>query len=334
MNLAYLRVGLMIIVSLALGVAMVLFLGRNRVSDGLRFESYFSESVQGLDIGAPVKFRGVTLGQVSEIALVTAAYLRAQTANAREEVNRLVVVRYVVDPARMGQVPDTQMAIDEGLRVRLASQGITGLVYLELDFVPRGRYPPEPVPWKPKETFIPAMPSTISQLQDAAQELAAKLQGVDLVGLASAIQGLVNDARAQLGSGDVSRALADAADLLRVLRESVQGADLAGLAVELRATLAAVHTLVDGKPSRDLLAATTKAAEKLGEASTRLPALIVALETAVRRVNNGTADAQAELLPTLRDARAAAASLRETGEALRRYPAGALLGGPPPRPAR
>ena len=69
----------------------------------------------------------------------------------------------------------------------------------------------------------------------------------------------------------------------------------------------------------------------VGEAVTRMPALITALEAAVRRLNHGTADAQAELLPALRDARAAAASLRDTSETLRRNPSSILLGAPPPR---
>jgi hypothetical protein len=47
-------------------------------------------------------------------------------------------------------------------------------------------------------------------------------------------------------------------------------------------------------------------------------------------VNNSTADAQAELLPALRDARAAAASLRDVSETLRRHPA-SVLSAPPPR---
>lgn len=327
----YLRVGLLLILSLALGVGLVLFLGRNRVSDGLRYETYFRETVQGLDVGAPVKFRGVTLGQVSEIALVTAAYKTNESASVTEAVNRLVVVRFVVDPRKLGQFSDTPSAVKAGLRTRLAAQGITGLAYVELDFVDPSRFPIDEVPWQPKETYIPSMPSTISQIQDAAQALATKLQDVDIAGLAAAIEGLVNDARVQLGSGELSRALADAADLMRVLRSGAEGADLPGLLAELRATVAAVRGLADGKPSRDLLTATTRAAEKLSDAATRLPALIVTLETALRRVNNGTADAQAELLPTLRDARAAAASLRETGEALRRYPAAVLFGGPPPR---
>ncbi len=329
MSGTYLRVGLMLVLSVALGIALVMFLGKNRVSDGLAFETYFVETVQGLDVGSPVKFRGVQLGQVSSIGLVAAAYDEART-NVHEQVNRLVVVRFVVDPKKFGGTPMTEVAITAGLRIRLASQGITGLAYMELDFVDPRRFPVSPVPWKPTQTVIPSMPSTISQFQDAAQALAAKLQNVDIERLASSLQGLVDDTRGQVASGDIHILLAEAAALLKTLRAGADAADVPTLATELRETVAALRNLAGGQQSRDLLAATTKAAERLGEAATRLPALISTLELAVRRVNNSTADAQSELLPALRDARAAAASLRDTSETLRRYPA-SVLGAPPPR---
>lgn len=329
MSGTYLRVGLMLVLSIALGIALVMFLGKNRVSDGLAYETYFQETVQGLDVGSPVKYRGVQLGQVSTIGLVTAAYQEA-SRNVQDQVNRLVVVRFVIDPTKFGRTTLTQEAITAGLRIRLAAQGITGLAYLELDYVDPIKYPAAPVPWTPLQPVIPSMPSTIAQIQDAAQALAAKLQDVDIAGLATAFEGLMNDARTQVTSGDLHIVLAEAATLLKTLRAGADAADLPTLATELRETVAALRNLAGGQQSRDLLAATTKAAERLGDAATRLPALINTLELAVRRVNNSTADAQSELLPALRDARAAAASLRDTSETLRRYPA-SVLGAPPPR---
>jgi len=331
MSGTYLRVGLLIVLSVVLGVALVLFLGRNQVTGGAGFESYFAESVQGLDVGSPVKFRGVSLGQVTEIALVAAAYREA--ADIEAAANRGVVVRFVVDPRRLGPTPDTQRAIEAGLRVRLAAQGITGLAYLELDFVDPGRFPVPPVTWTPDLPVIPSMPSTIAQFQDAAQALAAKLQDVDIARLANSVQQLVDDARRQITSGDLNRTLAEATSLLQTIRGAVEAADVPGLAAELRGATAAIRSLAGGEQSRDLLAATAKTAESLSEAVTRLPALINSLETAVRRVNSGAADAQSELLPILRDARAAASSLRDTSETLRRYP-GSVLGAPPTRDRR
>ena len=330
MNFTHLRVGLMLLASLGLAVALVLFLGRNRVSDGLKFETYFRETVQGMDVGSPVRFRGVQLGQVTEMLLASAAY--PETAGSVQETNnRLVVVRFVVDPQKLGRVPDTGEAVRAGLRARLAAQGITGLVDLELDFInDPERSRPIPVTWQPALPVIPSMPSTISQVRDAAEEVAAKLRDVDLVRLAMSLQGLLDDARGQIGGGELRETLSEAALLLKALRGGAESADIPGLVTELRQTVAALRNLAGGQQSRDLIAATTKSAERLSEAVTRLPALITSLETAVRRVNNGTADAQAELLPALRDARAAAASLRDTTETLRRNP-GSVLSAPPPR---
>jgi ABC-type transporter Mla subunit MlaD len=70
----YLRVGLLIVGGVMLLVALIWFLSGARITGGTVFESYFSESVQGLEVGAPVKYRGVTIGRVTEVGLVTAEY--------------------------------------------------------------------------------------------------------------------------------------------------------------------------------------------------------------------------------------------------------------------
>ena len=120
MNFTHLRVGLMLLASLGLAVALVLFLGRNRVSDGLSFETYFRETVQGMDVGSPVRFRGVQLGQVTEMMLAAAAYPES-AGSVQDAHNRLVVVRFMVDPAKLGRVPETGAAVRAGLRTRLAA---------------------------------------------------------------------------------------------------------------------------------------------------------------------------------------------------------------------
>ncbi len=328
---ASLRVGLLLLAGIAAAVGLVMFLGRDRVSDGVRYETYFRESVQGLDVGAPVKFRGVTLGQVTEIGLVTAAYMSDQAVETRRPEARMVVVRWLIDPKRMGRVPDQATAIDLGLRARLGSQGITGLAYIELDFVDPVKFPAEKVPWTPKEIYLPSMPSTLTQVQDAAQALAVKVQGIDIGRIATTIQAVLDDIHGELATGSTRAALADLAALAKTLRSNAEEADLPGLTGELRGLTAALRATLDSKETRGLITASTQAAERLAAATAKLPALITSLETTVKRANAGAADAQADLVPILRDARAAASSLRETAETLRRYPASMLLGAPPPR---
>src|SRR5262245_30717971 len=64
----YRRLGVFVFVALALLFGILFLLGgRSLFQPTLVFETYFNDSVAGLDVGSPVRFRGVPLGQVSEI---------------------------------------------------------------------------------------------------------------------------------------------------------------------------------------------------------------------------------------------------------------------------
>jgi ABC-type transporter Mla subunit MlaD len=331
----YLRVGLFILAGLALLTGLIWFLAGARIGRGPLFESYFSESVQGLDVGAAVKFRGVTIGRVSELGLVYAEYGEGEVLERDRKTYQLVFVRYVVDTRKIGQVPDTQAAIALGLRIRLAAQGITGLSYLELDFVDPARYPVQGVPWKPRAVYIPSMPSTFYQVQDAAQVFLAKLNQVDIDALSTQLIGLAGDLRAQLSSGDLHQAITSASVLLASMNDAVRAADLPGLTADLKQTADSLRDVAQSEELKKVLANTALAAERVANVAAKLPALVASLQALAQRAGSGTADLQQSLAPLLRDTQAAAQNLREMTESLRRYPA-QVLGGPPPRtvPAR
>ena len=332
----HLRVGLMILGGIALLVALIWFLAGSQISHGTVFETYFSESVQGLEVGAAVKYRGVTIGRVADIGLTSAEYGGMQPIQIERNTYRLVFVRYAVDTKKIGQMPDTAEAVALGLRTRLASQGITGLSYLELDFVDPARYPAQDVPWQPKVTYIPSMPSTFSQVQDAAQQVLAKLNRVDIDTLSTQLNGLLSDLRADFGKGDVHQTLAEAVALLRTTGEAVHAADLPGLTAEIRHTSTALRDTLQGDQMQKLLTNAGVAADRLAAAATKLPPLIASVEATARRAGNGTSDVEQGLVPLLRDMQATAQNLREMTDSLRRYPA-QVFAQPPPRgtaPAR
>ncbi len=332
----YLRVGLLIVAGLALGLGLIWFLGGDRIRGGVVAESYFSESVQGLDLGAPVKYRGVTLGRVTEIGLVSAEYDTGHPEQLDMRNYRLVFVRYLVDRSKIGRAPDTPIAVKLGLRARLASQGITGLSYIELDFVDPDRYPALQVPWHPNARYIPSMPSTLSQVQDAAQQLLAHLNKVDIDGLVAALTGLTQDLHRELTQGDLHRALTQITSLTGKLETTVDAADLPGLTADIRQTSAALRGLAEGQDVRRLLSGAQQAMDRLTQAMTRLPPLIASVQATSRRAGDSTADVQQALVPVLRDMQATMQNLRETTEVLRRYPS-QVLSRPPPRtlePAR
>ncbi|HMO65548.1 MAG TPA: MlaD family protein, partial [Verrucomicrobiota bacterium] len=65
----YFKLGVFLLAAAALLVGALLFLGAGRMfRPQVMFETYFNESVQGLELGSAVKFRGVNVGSVRRIA--------------------------------------------------------------------------------------------------------------------------------------------------------------------------------------------------------------------------------------------------------------------------
>jgi len=328
-----LSVGLMVVVGLALLVGFVLFLTQSRLSTSdVLFETYIRESVQGLEIGSPVRYRGVSVGRVTSIQLASSEYRRPE-GESFAGAFQLVLVRFAVDVRRMGDFISMQDAVTQGLRARLASQGITGVSYIELDFVDPDRFLVTSVPWTPRFSVVPAMPSNLAQVQTAAESMLRQFQDVDFAALFANVNGLVADLRRETDGGDFSIALREATALMQELRGIAGGTDFAGTVNEFRATSAAVRTLVESPQIRETLAALSVTAQDLRRTTARLPATIGQLDQGLRAARHATTDVQADLGPLLRDLRAATANLRETTEALRRSPSQALWGAPPPAPS-
>jgi paraquat-inducible protein B len=324
----YLRVGAMLAGSLLLLVALVLALTGDKLRGGEAFESYFGESVQGLEIGAPVKYRGVTLGHVTRIGLVSAEYGTAAEEQIVDAMYRLIVVRFKINPKLLGKLPDTESAVRHGLRAKLANQGLTGVMYVELDFLPPDQYPVTQVPWTPLDDYIPSVPSTIAQVQDQVTGLLRKFNAVDLEHISRNVDGLISDLRQDLGAqGDVHAALVQARTALTDLQGQIDHADVPSLAAQLKRTAASIDALAQGKQTRAVL-------DTAQDDLKRLQPLIAALQQTAARAGVSVADVQAELMPILEDVRAAVQNLRETTETIRRDPGSVLQEGAPPRSHR
>ena len=110
-----LRVGIFVIAAIGIGLAAAIWLGASRfLADEEQAVTYFSESVQGLDPGAAVKFRGVPAGRVEHISI------------APDDV--LIEVVMSLRPSFA-----ERMLKDPDLRAQLQLSGITGLRYVEID---------------------------------------------------------------------------------------------------------------------------------------------------------------------------------------------------------
>src|SRR6516164_8925775 len=144
----YFKLGLFVIGAIIAGVIVLVVIGSGRwFQPKLTIETYFNESVQGLDIGSKLKYRGVAIGEVTRIGFT---YNKYQLDRPISERSRYVLVEAQIEPRLLGTRaaagditnPKTARAkIARGLPVRLAPQGITATSYLEIDYVD----PPPPI---------------------------------------------------------------------------------------------------------------------------------------------------------------------------------------------
>ena len=163
----YYRLGIFVLIGAAALVALILIFGaRNLFSQTMTVETYIKESVQGLDVGAPVRFRGVRMGQVSYIGLSGNIY---EKDIPRAERKQYVVVRMNVTRTDSSEEARQYLEklVHDGLRAQIRGQGITGINYMELDFVKDPANLRElPYEWTPDYLVIPSQPSPVNILLD------------------------------------------------------------------------------------------------------------------------------------------------------------------------
>jgi ABC-type transporter Mla subunit MlaD len=320
------RVGIFVIGGLIALIAVIMFLASAGFNQGTAFETYFRESVQGLDVGTAVRFHGVTIGQVTDVGLVFAEYPPPNAGG--EDVNkafRQIVVRYRVNMRKIGPKWNFNAAIAHGLRAQLRSQGITGLSYIELTFVNPADNPVPPVPWTPRSPVIPSIPSTLTQLTDAVQQAILQLGQANLPKMLDELGDLISTLNQQVSRGDAHQAISNANELLETLNTTVKQSDLP-------ATSAAIRNLAGGPQTLQMITQLNQTTAQLAKISAQLPALVAASQSTVQQTSEMAADLQAQLGPIMQDLKSTTANLRLLSDSLSRNPASVITGAQPPPP--
>lgn len=202
------KLGLFVVVGIGALVGAVFWLGARRFHrEAFPAVTYFDESVQGLEVGSPIKFRGVTLGTVSDITV--APDHRHVQVTADIYVDALARLGL-----RMAAPKEGEEFIDPNLRVQLVSAGITGVRFLQTDFFDPERYPPPVLPFTPPWNYVPSAPSTLKSIEEAAVDILNKFPVIEdrakdaLVDLRKTLQSAerLTDALAA-GDGSLNRLL-------------------------------------------------------------------------------------------------------------------------------
>jgi ABC-type transporter Mla subunit MlaD len=318
------KLGVFVIVGALLLVVVVLLLGGASVFErSVRAQTVLTESVNGLDVGAPVKYRGVTIGKISDITVAGAIYPSgSDSVNPANDAGAIVVDMSIGSNNFPGltsaQIKTLFIRLaGEGLRARLTTTGFSGEAFLELDFLDPKAYPPLQIGFKPSELYIPSAPSTLGQVMDAASQLADELKKVNL----SRVVGHIDDMATQAAStmSEIRQIVsANKGNLNRTLSE------LPDTAVKMHATVArADEILHDPRVNKAL-----DSVSGLGTSASTTLADVRRLANELSELVAGERGDVQSIMADLRRTMADAASLIEEAKA---NPSWVLFGEPPPR---
>jgi phospholipid/cholesterol/gamma-HCH transport system substrate-binding protein len=282
-----LQVGAFVIGAAVIGISAAIWLGASRYfEDTGLLVSYFSESVQGLEPGAAVKYRGVPAGRVEDIDIAPDG--------------DLIQVAMSIDVEFAESVRE-----DETLRAQLQLSGITGLRYVEID-----RHSGEALDKSPELSFeppyplIPSTPSSFKAIQEALKDIYDKVMAVDLAGISSdarttlqAADQVLRDDRLQRTLTNLAEVTESAGRLMANLDEMTGDlelkrvvADLSQAASEARALFTDLRSGATGKQLRATLGEVDELANVTGEFIVRLQVTLERLDRTAGNLEQLTTD--------------------------------------------
>jgi len=261
-----------------------------------RYEIYFEGSVSGLSQGSPVRYLGVDVGRVQNLAV------------DRRDPGRVKVIAEV----------DSEAPLSGATRARLGLLGLTGLLYIDLQLDPEA---------DPARELVAGQRYPV--IQSRKGDIEAFLERLpDLVRHAGTVMARIEALLADENVAAVGESLRNVREASAGLPELTRTA--AALAADLRNTAAEATTLTQrlngvAAGSQAGLDSTIKSAqvasEKLARTAESLERVVVGNEAALSGLAGSGA---AELQQLVFDVRDASAEVRALARALRENPSSLL----------
>jgi paraquat-inducible protein B len=321
-------IGAFVLGAVALLVIAVIIFGSGKLFRKTKeFVIYFDTSVNGLNIGAPVKFKGVEIGAVKNIVL--------QLENNAEVTKIPVIIEIdlgkLTSRGARSTIAEDEQAFHQaiytrGLRGQLLTESLlTGLLYVGLDFFPGT--PVHLVQRSDEEhryLEIPTTPTTLEQAQDAVTRIITKIEEIDLKGLIASLEGTVNGINQLVNAPELKSTLKALERTMPKLDNAIAGFN------KLTITIGNDVTQL----SENLQQTSIAARQTMAQADVALKQTDIALKEAEAAMTNMRAitdpDSQPfyEMTRSLREIAGAARSLRLLTNFIERNPRALVFGKP------
>ena len=246
-------VGSFVLGALVLIVAALLsFRSSHLFSKPGRFVAYFNESVQGLDVGGAVKLRGVRAGRVVAIRVHYDAKTRQSQVAVVGELEQNMISDRAGQTIKITDRTTLQRLIEEGLRAKIDLVGITGLQFVELDFLDPQQFPAPRLESGAEYPVVPTVPSGMSELIANLSKIVNNLKQIDFAGLSHELKSLLATANQEVGDLDLKKMVTKvtaAAESIEALAGSAEAkaafANLNKTATDVQGLVAKLDTQVE-----------------------------------------------------------------------------------------
>jgi paraquat-inducible protein B len=225
-------IGLFIVTGVALGVAGVLLFSSFKIfSRTVECIAYFDETLNGLSEGAPVKYRGVTIGSVKRVMV---RFNQAPTDYAMPVIleldENLLRERLGDDSLEDFTANSLEQRVREGLRASLQSESlVTGVLYIGLR---PSTNAVAPVFHQLKKRY-PELPTEPTQIQ----QLMSNLASLDVKGIETNLNGLIVKIDTTVGGLRLPEIIAGVTNLVRSVDRLVSSSEITNGLVALKLTL-------------------------------------------------------------------------------------------------
>jgi len=353
----YFKIGLFVLLAVVILLISVIVFGANLFDkERLYFETYFDNSVHGLSVGSPVEARGVQIGRVEQICFVGDCYNIALNSSDFSNYARYVRAVISVDPKFMlGLEADhsgdrLQRLVSEGMRIRYATEILTGIGYLEAEFLDPNRFAELPFSWTPEHVYLPSAPGEFSTLKDSVDKILYKLEKIDIQKMSDTAQHLLSSMDQAIADANVPMVAYNVKQLLAQAERKIEAIDTAKINQEALAVLVSLKGAVADANVPQL---SVQAQTLLGQANTalielnallirpqtdplpaNLPLVVDQLHTTLLRIDRLIATKSPQIDRVLDDTREISENLKQLTESLSRNPSNIIFSKPPRRTER
>lgn len=220
-------VGLFMTAGLALATVAIIWLGMTSfMHKGEIFVTYFDESVQGLGVDSPVKYRGVPVGRVKSIRIAPDSHL--------------IEVIIVIDDkhANVDRFADSEAS--------LASAGITGIMFVEIDKRQFEEIDLSPaLSFEPEYPVIASRPSDMRKFFKEIDSIAAKIQSIDFKGISDQLMLAIGGINTTLAEAQIGAISADIRTLLASINTAANPKRMENMARNMDQTILASRKFME-----------------------------------------------------------------------------------------